>query len=394
MKHGWKRIKFAEAFELQMGKTPSRDNPSFWNGVFPWVSISDLKGKYIRNTKEQITDKALECGINKVHKGTVIMSFKLTVGRAAIADCDLYTNEAIMSFVPKPGYDILTDYLYYYLRGHKWIGANKAVMGQTLNKKSISDNVFVLPPLPVQEQICSLLDKMNRVIEAKKEQLKELDNLAQAIFYDMFGDPVENNRGWGSRPISSIGELSRGVSKHRPRNAPELLGGTMPLLQTGDVSNSGMYIRDYTSTYSELGILQSRVWHKGTLCITIAANIGKCSILTFDACFPDSIVGFIPFDNVLVEYMFFAFSAIQKTLEENAMGVAQKNINLAILNQLVLAVPPLDKQQAFAEKVEAIERQKELINQSLREVQTLFDSRMDYWFSEEDDDFGQLDKLD
>ena len=259
-----------------MGKTPSRDNPSFWNGVFPWVSISDLKGKYIRNTKEQITDKALECGINKVHKGTVIMSFKLTVGRAAIADCDLYTNEAIMSFVPKPGYDILTDYLYYYLRGHKWIGANKAVMGQTLNKKSISDNVFVLPPLPVQEQICSLLDKMNRVIEAKKEQLKELDNLAQAIFYDMFGDPVENNRGWGSRPISSIGELSRGVSKHRPRNAPELLGGTMPLLQTGDVSNSGMYIRDYTSTYSELGILQSRVWHKGTLCITIAANIGKC----------------------------------------------------------------------------------------------------------------------
>ena len=252
------------------------------------------------------------------------------------------------------------DYLYYYLRGHKWIGANKAVMGQTLNKKSISDNVFVLPPLPVQEQICSLLDKMNRVIEAKKEQLKELDNLAQAIFYDMFGDPVENNRGWGSRPISSIGELSRGVSKHRPRNAPELLGGTMPLLQTGDVSNSGMYIRDYTSTYSELGILQSRVWHKGTLCITIAANIGKCSILTFDACFPDSIVGFIPFDNVLVEYMFFAFSAIQKTLEENAMGVAQKNINLAILNQLVLAVPPLDKQQAFAEKVEAIERQKVL----------------------------------
>ena len=76
------------------------------------------------------------------------------------------------------------------------------------------------------------------------------------------------------------------------------------------------------------------------------------------------------------------------------MGDAQKNINLAILNQLVLAVPPLDKQQAFAEKVEAIERQKELINQSLREVQTLFDSRMDYWFSEEDDDFGQLDKLD
>ena len=288
--------------------------------------------------------------------------------------------------VLRPQKMVLPMWVYYCLQTDRFYSyiepLQKGISYPAVSNDDVRNYVIPLPPLPVQEQICSLLDKLSRVIEAKKEQLKELDNLAQAIFYDMFGDPVENNKGWESKPIGSIGELSRGVSKHRPRNAPELLGGTMPLIQTGDVSNSGMYIRDYSSTYSELGVLQSRVWHKGTLCITIAANIGKCSILTFDACFPDSVVGFIPYDNALVEYMFFAFSAIQKTLEENAMGVAQKNINLAILNQLVLAVPPLDKQQAFAEKVEAIERQKELINQSIREVQTLFDSRMDYWFSD------------
>lgn len=273
--------------------------------------------------------------------------------------------------------DIRAKFLYYYL---KWF--NVPSLGYSRHYKLLKECSVPVPALAVQERIVGELDKVREVIEKKKEQMKGLDSLAQSIFYDMFGDPVENEKGWEVKKLGEIGELSRGVSKHRPRNAPELLDGTMPLIQTGDVSNSGMYITEYHSTYSDLGVKQSRIWGKGTLCITIAANIGKCSILTFEACFPDSVVGFIPSKDTCTEYMYFVFGSIQKSLEDNAMGVAQKNINLGILNQISLALPPLSLQQAFAEKVETIEKQKELINQSIKEAQLLFDSRMEYWFGE------------
>lgn len=115
-------------------------------------------------------------------------------------------------------------------------------------------------------------------------------------FIEMFGDPVINSKGWEKKKLNELGELSRGKSKHRPRNAPELLGGQYPLVQTGDIASVSIYLKVYTQTYSELGLKKSKMWDKGTLCITIAANIAKTSILTFDAYFPDSVVAFIPND--------------------------------------------------------------------------------------------------
>ena len=239
-----------------------------------------------------------------------------------------------------------------------------------------------IPPVSVQQQIVSELDLLSSVIEKQKVQIEELDKLAQSIFYDMFGDPVENEKGWKTRLLSEIGELARGVSKHRPRNAPELLGGIMPLIQTGDVANAGMYIQSYNSTYSERGVAQSKVWKAGTLCITIAATIGKCAILSFDACFPDSVVGF-SVNHVYCnnEYIYFIFMRLQAILEENAPAVAQKNINLQVLNNLHIPLPPLSLQQEFANKIQAIESMKAKVRQSLKESETLFNSRMDFYFS-------------
>lgn len=392
MKQGWEYKRLGNVCDLRRGLTYSKDDEAAISSNLVLRSNNiDLDSMILDLTEiKYLKDSFTIPSEKKLKGGSVFLCMsngsKHHVGKVAYIEKDMdFAFGGFMGLIV-PLDRLFPKFVYYVCRSSLWRGfmdsIGKGIGITNLRFSELADFSIPVPSIDEQKAICSLLDKMNRVIEAKKEQLKELDNLAQAIFYDMFGDPVENNKAWESKPISSIGELSRGVSKHRPRNAPELLGGTMPLIQTGDVSNSGMYIRDYSSTYSELGVLQSRVWHKGTLCITIAANIGKCSILTFDACFPDSVVGFIPYDNALVEYMYFAFSAIQNTLEENAMGVAQKNINLTILNQLVLAVPPLDKQQAFAEKVKAIERQKELINQSIKDVQTLFDAKMDYYFGD------------
>ena len=154
----------------------------------------------------------------------------------------------------------------------------------------------------------------------------------------------------------------------------------MPLIQTGDIARAEMFIKEFTSTYSNLGVSQSKVWKAGTLCITIAATIGKCAILTFDACFPDSVVGFIPNKEVNNIYIFFIFNRIQQHLEDFAPGVAQKNINLAILNNLNIPVPPLSLQQSFADKISAIEQMKAKNKAAQEEAEMLFNERMAYYF--------------
>lgn len=177
-------------------------------------------------------------------------------------------------------------------------------------------------------------------------------------FIELFGDPVYNTKKLPTKRLAELGSLDRGRSQHRPRNAPELLGGPYPLIQTGEVANAGLYITGYSNTYSELGLKQSKIWKAGTLCITIAANIAQTSILTFDACFPDSVVGFIPGDSISAIYMHYWFGFFQKILEEQAPQVAQKNINLKILSDLSVVVPNQEQQKDFIAFVEQTDKSK------------------------------------
>lgn len=187
-----------------------------------------------------------------------------------------------------------------------------------------------LPSLVEQRRTALLLDKADALRQKRQKAIHLAAEFLRAVFLEMFGDPATNPKGWKVQRLSEIGTLDRGVSKHRPRNDPTLLGGDHPLIQTGEVANCDGYIRAYTSTYSDKGLRQSKLWPAGTLCITIAANIAKTGILRFDACFPDSVVGFTASEVSIIEYVRFWLSFLQKTLEANAPESAQKNINLAI----------------------------------------------------------------
>ena len=381
----WPMMRLGDVFDLQMGKTPSRDNNMYWdNGIYNWASISDLSsaGKYIETTSEKITDLAVkESGIKIVPENTVLLSFKLSLGKVCISLKSLYTNEAIMALLDKKVYSINIDYIYYLLKNINWdIYTNKAAKGKTLNKGILANIKIPLPPIDIQKHIANTLDKTQEVIDGYKKLLAELDNLVKAVFYAMFGDPVINEKGWKRLQLSELGELKRGVSKHRPRNAPELLGGIYPLIQTGDVANSDLYIKEYSQTYSEIGLRQSKMWPKGTLCITIAANIAKTAILGFDACFPDSVVGFWANEktnNIFIHYWFVFFQSI---IEAQAPESAQKNINLRILNGLQVINPPINLQSKFAEIVTKIEEQKALVKQAIIESEHLFNSLMSEYF--------------
>ncbi len=158
--------------------------------------------------------------------------------------------------------------------------------------------------------------------------------------------------GWVWATLAQLGELNRGKSKHRPRNDARLLGGSYPFVQTGDVKHSNGRITNHTQTYSEFGLAQSRLWPAGTLCITIAANIADTGILSYAACFPDSVVGFIP-DHLVVAEFFESFIRTQRDhLEQFAPATAQKNINLQVLSELAVPLPPLTEQRRIVAEVE------------------------------------------
>ncbi len=279
-----------------------------------------------------------------------------------------------------PKDNVLPEYLCYVV---KYMHLEKYFTGATIPHiyfRDYKNEQFNLDSLEKQAEIVDVLGKCERIIADREEELKKLDELIKARFVEMFGDPVSNSYGLPEATLPELGEFARGVSKHRPRNDPKLLGGDYPLIQTGDVANAGLYITSYSSTYSELGLKQSKMWHKGTLCITIAANIAKTAILEFDACFPDSVVGFTANErtsNIFIHYWFSFFQAI---LESQAPESAQKNINLKILSELKVIVPEKEKQDEFVEFIKQVDKSKVEVQKSLDETKLLFDSLMQEYF--------------
>ena len=249
-----------------------------------------------------------------------------------------------------------------------------------ITKKDFDSISIPYPDLIEQKKIANNLNIVNKLIMFYEKELILFEQMVKARFIEMFGDPVSNSKHLPLKTLPQLGTFGRGVSKYRPRNAPELLNGPYPLIQTGDIANAELYIKNYNSTYSEVGLKQSKMWDKGTLCITIAANIAKTAILQFDACFPDSVVGFNGnnfTNNIFVHYW---FSFFQEILENQAPESAQKNINLKILSELQIITPDIIEQNKFANFIQQVDKSREEVKRSLEKTQQLYDSLMQEYF--------------
>lgn len=286
-----------EIFDLQMGKTPSRSNADYWtDGQYDWVSIADLGTyqKYVEDTKEKISASAVkESGIKSVPANTVIMSFKLSLGKTAITQEPVYTNEAIMAFVPTGKYTVLPDYFYYLFSAKDWTkGTNRAVMGTTLNKATLGAVSVTVPPLNEQRKIVMVLDKVSDLLAKRHQQLDKLDELVKSNFIEMFGDPVTNSKGLVTRKGSEFFTLTNGKfvpeEKRRDEGIPAYGGNgiswyTDEILVTHDtivvgrvgfqsgnvhfvtgplwVTDNAMYISDFNKDQYDLRFLCALMEH-------------------------------------------------------------------------------------------------------------------------------------
>ena len=245
-------------------------------------------------------------------------------------------------------------YLYSALNKAKLISgsAQPQVTVQAFNNYPIP-----VPPLAEQQRIVdrieSLFSKLDEAKQKAQDALDSFETRKAAILHKAFTGELtaqwrkEHGIGmdsWERLKLGEIGTLERGRSQHRPRNDPRLFGGPYPFIQTGDVASANVYITEHHQTLSEFGMEQSRMFSAGTLCITIAANIGDVAILSYDCCFPDSVVGFIHNNRSISKFVYYMMSVLQKELEDNAPATAQKNINLKILNAVEMNIPPVIEQ--------------------------------------------------
>jgi type I restriction enzyme S subunit len=306
----------------------------------------------------------------------ILLVWDGSVGQMGFGRCG-YVGSTMVKLKVKNKKQFSPFFIYRFLQTKSEYLKRKAT-GATImhiNRKSLEQLEIPDLELPDQLHIANILSKAENLIAQRKESIRLLDEFLKSTFLEMFGDPVRNEKGWEVCNLRELGSLDRGVSKARPRNSPELLGGIYPLIQTGDVANAGIYITAYKQTYSELGLKQSKLWPKGTMLITIAANIARTSILLFDACFPDSVVGFVTnTKKARVLYVHFLFKFFQAPLESKASQTAQKNINLDILRNLKVPCPPISLQTQFAQIVEKTEALKTQYQQSLHELENLYGS--------------------
>lgn len=256
-----------------------------------------------------------------------------------------------------------------------------ARQGKKVDIANLLNEEVDIPCFDQQYKLVENMGIIKKAIEKDERLLELLDELIKSSFLELFGDPILNSHNLPLKTLPELGEFGRGVSKHRPRNAPELLGGKYPLIQTGDVSNANLYIYNYNSTYSEIGFKQSKMWNKGTLCITIAANIAKTAILTFDSCFPDSVVGFNANDTTNNIFIHYWFSFFQEIIEEQAPESAQKNINLKILSKLKVIVPSIELQNKFSTFVCQIDKAKYNIQKRLSLYEELLEKTLFTYFN-------------
>lgn len=368
------RVKLKDAFNLQMGKTPSRADLSMWGGNNKWISIADIGSakKYISSTKECITDEGVSrSGIKVVPEGTVIMSFKLSIGKTAIVSEDMYTNEAIMAFIDNGTYCIDPNYLYHLCCGTDWTqGGNKAVMGLTLNKATLSEMEIELPTIEEQREIASKLDQLDAIIEKRHDELNMIEQLVKSRFIELFGDPDTNPLGWNEDVLSEHLEVIGGYAFKSDKFEDE----GIPVLRIGNI-NSGRFLPVNMVYWNDDPALERYKMYPGDLVMSLTGTVGKDdygNVCILGADYPEyylnqrnAKLSLKPTLNAKYLSELLKFERIKRRLTGISRGVRQANISNKDILCLCVPIAPINLQQQFAAFVEQTDKSKFFACQTL-----------------------------
>ena len=389
----WKTVRLGDIFDLQMGKTPDRKNLDFFSTTDnKWISIADISkaNKYITETKEYISDEAVKkSGIKQIPSNTVIMSFKLSIGKTAITKEPMYSNEAIMAFLSNGKYEVDNDFLYHLFSNKDWSeGSNKAVKGITLNKASLLEATIPLPPLAEQKHIAAILDKTQKIIAEHKQMLQKYDTLIKSRFIEMFGDPVTNTMAWEVRKLNELFEIIDGDRGKNYPKADELFDteGYCLFLNAGNVTKTGFVFDNCQFITKEKDeILRKGKLKRKDIIVTTRGTVGNIAEYSDNITFKNMrinsgmvILRKIKEMNSTFFIYYFRNPAIYGRL---ISGTAQPQMPINNMKNCNVIVPPLTLQNDFAAFVQQIDKSKFAVQKSLKKTETLYKSLMQQYFA-------------
>jgi type I restriction enzyme S subunit len=353
----WKMLPFGDVCEISGGSQPPK--PTF---------IYEPKEGYIRLV--QVRDYRTNNFITYIPKEKAKKFCNKTdimIGRYGPPIFGIFRglegayNVALMKAIPNK--ELLNqEYLYWFLKTDSLVKfvekSSKRAAGQDgVRKEVLYTYPTPIPPLPQQKQIVATLDKAFAAIDTAKANAEQNLQNAKELFESYLQNVFENKgNDWKEKTLEQIADVfGRGKSKHRPRNDKKLYGGNYPFIQTGDIRNSEHFITDYTQTYNETGLAQSKLWPKGTICITIAANIAETGILSFDSCFPDSVIGIVvDKKQAKIDYVEYLLQYFKVNIQSLSQGSAQENINLGTFKDKLFPFPSLEEQKQIVQKLDTL----------------------------------------
>ena len=362
---GWQWRLFGDVYHVAIGGTPSRSNEQYWDQYKtnnnPWVSIKDLKGKYVYDTTEYISNEGVKnSNVKLVPSGTLMMSFKLTVGRTSFAGRDLYTNEAIAAFFPKQN-DVDEQFVYQGL--HYWnllVNIDQAVKGVTLNKDKINQIEGLFPPLPEQKKIASILTSVDEVIEKTESQIAKLQDLKTGMMQELLTKGIGHTEfkdspvgripvGWECKLLDKVAKRASG---HTPdKKKPEYWNGGIKWVSLTDSFRlDRLYIGETEKNISALGIdNSSAVIHPAnTVVMTRDAGIGKSAITTDQMAVSQHFMAWICGESLDKYFLYYLLQHWKPMFENIAMGSTIKTIGLPFFKALQIPLPPIAEQTKIA----------------------------------------------
>ncbi|WP_217997851.1 restriction endonuclease subunit S [Alicyclobacillus acidiphilus] len=334
-------------------------------------NVESMTGKIIED-ESLGEDHIVEGTSNKFYKGDVLFGkLRPYLAKCTVAQFDgKCTTELLV--IRSKSREIYNRYLFYLMISSPFIDlVNSSTYGSKMpraNWEFIGNQFIPCVGIEEQIQIANFLDQKTAEIDSliadKEKLIALLEEQRQAIIteavtkglnpdvkmkdsgVEWIGEIPEH---WHIRKVKYLSDILRGKFSHRPRNDPSLYDGEYPFIQTGDVASAGKFLVEYSQTLNEQGFAVSKMFPKGTLVMTIAANIGDLSILNFEACFPDSIVGFVPKRQIDLNYLYYNLTAMKKEFLRTSTVNTQMNLNVERIGGLLTCCPPYDEQVAIAE---------------------------------------------
>jgi len=379
-----KKVLITEICDILVGRTPSRYNPDYWGTGFPWLSIADMnQGELLSTTKETITAEAVkECNCKQIPKGTVLFSFKLSIGKVGITDVDMFTNEAIAAFLIKDKSRLDTKFLFYTLKSTDYsVGSNKAVMGKTLNKEQLKKFTIPLPPIEEQHRIVKILDQAQSLIEKRKQAIAYLDDYIKAVFLDMFGDPVSNPKGWAVKNLKEVcTKIADGT-----HYSPPLVENGIPYITARHLKPKGLdFFRNptYISREEHDKIYSRCTPEKGdVLYIKDGATTGIAAINSYDFEFSMlSSLALLKPNSEFIRNHYLCYwlnnPKVKSNLLQQMAGVAIQRFTLTKINNFLVPTPPLELQDNFSKIFERTNPIQLQMQTQLKELEDNFQAQL------------------